>query len=271
MSHRKLLLATAALMALGVGAHAATIQVTVSNPAPTGGFALTPLYIAFHGAGFDAFDAGSVASPGIERLAELGDPVGDPLDPTDGVRDERVAADPGSTGSSITSGMPPTIDPGETGTSLTTVDPLTQRFFTYLSMIVPTNDTFIGSDDPIELFDADGTYLGNRVIEITGHDAFDAGTEVNDPADGPAFVQMVDATLGTPEGGVIGAAEPQTGFAGLSAGNGQVLDADAIDVFGAAGDEVIARIDIALVPVPAALPLLVGALGGLAALRRRRG
>ena len=95
---------------------------------------------------------------------------------------------------------------------------------------------------------------------------------MNDPADGPAFVQGVDATLGTPEGGVVHPGEAQAAFDGIVAANGAVIDAGAIDSASDPEGFDVATISIAVVPVPSAAPFLAGAIGllGLAGLRRRR-
>ena len=106
---------------------------------------------------------------------------------------------------------------------------------------------------------------------MLGSDLWDAGTEVNDPEGGPAFVQGVDATLGTPEGGVVHGAESQAGFAGIVAANGIALDAGAIDFASDPGGFQVATITVAPIPLPGAAPLLAGGLSLLAAWRIRRG
>ena len=48
-------------------------------------------------------------------------------------------------------GMPPgPLLPGATASTIFTVDPSINRFFTFGSMVVPSNDYFIGNDDPME-------------------------------------------------------------------------------------------------------------------------
>lgn len=262
-----LALATASMTAWGGPAAAYTLNITVTNDAPAGGFSVTPTYTAIHDGAFDAFDLGEPASPGVELLAELGD-VSD-LPP------ERLAVDPDSVATLIAAadnGIPP-IEPGEAGSATLNVsDPAEARFLTYLSMLVPTNDTFLGNDDPMayEIFAPDGSFSGALTIEVTGADLWDAGTEVNDPADGPAFVQGIDATLGTPEGGVVGPAASQVGFAGIVAANGITVDADAIDFAGDPGSFPVATITVAPIPLPGAAPLLAGGLALLGVWRLRR-
>ena len=267
-----LALTMAWLAAMGGPAEAYTLNISVRNNAPEGGFSLTPVFTAIHDGTFDAFTEGQPASPGVERLAELG--------AVSELSRERLAADPNSAVGVATKagiGLLP-IGPGEFGnTTLVVKDPTEQRFFTYLSMLVPTNDTFLGNDGPLayEIFSPDGSFKGGLKrmilqIQVTGADLRDAGTEVNDPADGPAFVQGVDATLGTPEGGVVGPATSQAGFAGIVAANGIALDAEAIDFAGDPASFQVATITISPIPLPGAAPLLAGGLGLLAAWRIRR-
>ena len=146
-------------------------------------------------------------------------------------------------------------------------------------MIIPSNDTFIGNDDPFafELFDATGLFLGPLVIDVTGAFIYDAGTEVNDPEDGAAFVADVDATLGMEENGVV--TQGLFGldnFAGVLTAAGFALDGDLIDFLSNPAAFSVARIEIGFVPDVAPVPLPTGAwlmlsalgLGGLVARRR---
>ena len=254
-------------------AAAATLRVTVENVQAVGGFSLTPFYVAFHNGSCDAFDRGSVSSSGVERLAELGDPSGLPP--------ERLAIDPNSTAQVISQpgNGPPTIDPGESGTTIFTLDPSggRQRYMTFLSMIVPSNDQFIGNGNPLafEIFDDAGVFRGSQVFDITAQFAYDAGTEVNDALDGPAFVLGVDATAGSPEGGVITQGVFSLDqFLGLETPVGTITQS--LDIVGDLAGTSIARIRVeevmpSPVPLPAAAPLLLAALGSLTLIRRRRG
>ncbi|MEW6252831.1 MAG: spondin domain-containing protein [Planctomycetota bacterium] len=63
-----------AVAAFSTLAAADMVRVEVTNNQPAGGFSVTPLWFAFHDGTFNAFDDNAAASPGIERLAELGDP-----------------------------------------------------------------------------------------------------------------------------------------------------------------------------------------------------
>lgn len=270
---RTVLGAAVAATAFAAAAEAATLRFTITNTASTNGFAITPVYAAVHDGTFDAFTEGQAASQGIETIAELGDVSDLPA--------ERLAVDPDSVAGVV---FGPTIPPllaGETGSvDITIADPAMQRFFTFLSMIVPSNDTFIGNDNPLAymLFDAAGQFLGPQTINVTGTQIYDAGTEVNDPLAGPAFVNGQDAMLGAEQGGVVtrGLFGLET-FAGLQTAAGFTLDGALIDFLSDPAAFSVARIDIDLVGDVAPIPLPAGAwmmlsalgLGGLVARRRR--
>ncbi len=259
-------------VSLGAAAHAATLEITITNTARTGGFAITPVYSAFHDGNFDAFTVGEAASAGVELIAETG--------MTSGLPSEREAVSPESQATVIAApdSGPPTIDPGETTTTTFSVNGSINRYFTFLSMLVPSNDTFLGNDDPMAfvLFDEMGNFLGDRVINVTAEYLFDAGTEVNDPLGGPAFVAMQDAMAGVAENGVVHGVESFAAFAGVTTPLGE-LNGDLINF----GDDLsqfsVATITIrevaGVVPLPASGLLGLGgllSLGGLSALRGRK-
>ncbi|NNK78347.1 MAG: PEP-CTERM sorting domain-containing protein, partial [Litoreibacter sp.] len=56
----------------------------------------------------------------------------------------------------------PVIDPGEIASITLKADPTTNRFFSFLSMVIPSNDTFIGNEDSMayEVFTAIGEFTG---------------------------------------------------------------------------------------------------------------
>ena len=265
--------AAVAATAFAAAAEAATLRVTVTNTAAPNGFAITPVYAAVHDGSFDAFTEGEAASQGVETIAELGSVADLPA--------ERLSADPDAVAGVVSGPTIPPLLAGEMGSiDIAVDDPASQRFFTFLSMIVPSNDTFIGNDDPLayELFDASGFFLGPLTIDVTGLHIYDAGTEVNDPLDGPAFVAGVDATLGTVENGVVTQGLLSlAAFAGVQTAPGFALDGDLIDFITDPAVFSVARIEIEVVPDVAPIPLPAGAwmllsalgLGGLVARRRR--
>ncbi|MCA8884199.1 MAG: spondin domain-containing protein [Rhodobacteraceae bacterium] len=254
----------------GAAAQATTLEVTVENTAQAGGFSFTPLYVAFQNGSFDAFDPGSVASPGLEALAEVGQPAT--------IAAERQVIAPNSQGAvlpGLAVGAPGPVDPGETASVTVDVDGSANPFFTFLAMLLPSNDTFFGVEDPLthRLFDTAGQFVGTTVIDVTGTNLYDAGTEVNDPADGAAFVAGVDATQGTVEGGLVRKATSLAAFAGAVTPLGP-LDGSQIDFLSSPDAFSIARITIrevtAPVPLPAGAVMLMGGLAALGGLGLRR-
>jgi hypothetical protein len=246
-------------------AQADMIKVTVTNNAEVNGLTFTPLYSAFHNASFDAFDVGATASEGVEALAELGD--------ASVLASERLAVDANSVGGVIfpTGGMRP-LFPGEMGYQTFDIsDPSNNMFFTFLSMILPSNDTFFGNDDALQIFDASGAFLGNQTINITGADLWDAGTEALNISSAP-FVPGVATDSPADTNNLIRAAESLDAFAGLMLGNGQTLDANLIDFLTDPSSFNVATITIEQVEVsaPATASVLLLGLLGLGASRRKR-
>lgn len=251
------------LAAVVVPAHALTLKVSITNTA-AGGLTLTPLFAAFHNGSYDTFDTGSAASAGLQEIAETGSPAGVSAEAAahGGVTTGVITAPQGFAGA-------PVIENGETGSINVTVDGSSQRYFSYLSMILPSNDQFIGNGDPTayQLFDNAGNFLGPQTISVTGLNAYDAGTEAN-TATGAPFVPGLDSTA-VVEGGTVSLASGNANFNGLTLANGQVFDASAADYAGN-GSYQLASISVTAVPIPAALPLLAGGLLVLGAVARRR-
>jgi Ca2+-binding RTX toxin-like protein len=190
------------------------IQVTVTNLQAANGALLTPFFLATTNGTYDFFNAGSAASVSVERLAE------------DGTTGPRITAALNSGGVNqavATSGGP--IAPASTRTVMLLADPtnpLTQNL-SYMSMVIPSNDAFIGNDDPSELalFDANGNVIrrtGANAYIVHGDEVWDSGTEVNDevPANTAALAQAAPNT-GITENGVI---RRHAGFQGSQAFGG---------------------------------------------------
>ncbi|MCA8961735.1 MAG: spondin domain-containing protein [Planctomycetes bacterium] len=165
------------------------LRVTIENTSPTGGFFLTPFWVAAHDGNFDVWSGGQLASdfPGLEMLAEEGNT---------GPLSERFAmSSSGSAGGvqatfAADASPPPVFSPGETQSfTLPVGDATLNRYFSYASMVIPSNDLFVATSVPTtyELFDGNGDFVGPVVIEIRGMDVVDAGTEVNDIEGGAAF------------------------------------------------------------------------------------
>jgi hypothetical protein len=188
-----------ALLAASVPVRAQEQQVlvTVESLVPGNGVYFSPVWVGFHDGSFDLFDVGSVASEAIERIAEDGD--------VSALRAAFAAATgpAGGLDGVITSpaGFPglPVFDPGETSTATFTLTAAQHRYLSFASMVVPSNDAFIGNHDPraIELFDAAGTFKGKQIITVPGSMVWDAGTELNTELDA-AFINQTAPNTGVP-------------------------------------------------------------------------
>ncbi|MEM7576499.1 MAG: spondin domain-containing protein [Planctomycetota bacterium] len=250
------------------------IQIDIAHGNQTD-LSLTPVWFGFHNGAFDMFDVGSPADAvlgtnAVELVAELGDVSQITADFT------AAPGIPGDIQGVVTavgtgSLAAPPIQPGETGTGFVTpINPSGYQYFSFLSMIVPTNDTFIGNDDPLayrvfndddQLIDAMGNPTLERVITLTAADVLDAATEVNNGI-GAAFTQGQDGTLGTDENGNVTLGSDLSAFLGVTDVTGRTIN-DLIT-----GDEVLATITLSIVPEPATASLL--GLGALAVVRRKR-
>ena len=200
------------------------VLLTIENLAPTNGNFLTPHWVGFHDGTFDTYNGGTPAdtlpqagSDAIERLAEDGN-----TEPIAGVfgllaPNGVQATVPGPTGP---------LAPGEVTQRVFLLDSLSgdHRFFSYASMVIPSNDFWYSNGNPQanEIFDAQGNLVASPFI-VTNEDILDAGTEVNDeiPSNTAFFGQQTPNT-GVPENGVIVDFPDFEGF--RPAGSGGILD-----------------------------------------------
>lgn len=178
------------------------ITVTIENLAPQQGTFLTPFWVGFHNGNFDTYDRGRPASPGLESLAEDGSTAlisQEFLLSGDGTVDGTVAGPEGDA-------VGP-FDPGEVATATFTLDSddLNSQFFSYASMVLPSNDAFVANGNPeaIRIFDEEGNFIGADFI-IAGNQVLDAGTEVNDEAENStAFFGQSSPNTGIDQNGVV--------------------------------------------------------------------
>jgi hypothetical protein len=159
------------------------------------------------------------------------------------------------------------LQPGETASASFVVNTSSNDFFTFAAMVVPSNDFFIGNDSPTayELFDASGNLLISEIV-LGATDIWDAGSEVFDPL-AAAFIDGADGGLRADQNSVVALNFAElAAFNGLTTATGYILNSQLT-----AGSDIY-RISFTAspVPLPASLPLFMGALGGLAVLARRR-
>ncbi|NEP91364.1 MAG: hypothetical protein F6K18_33725 [Okeania sp. SIO2C2] len=171
------------------------------------------MWVGFHDGDFDLFNSNpsEAATPGLERLAE--DAI---IEPT-GEFTTTLSTEFDSSGAGTVQGIVqgPVVEgsdfrdffQGDIGVAQFTVDENadSSSYFSYASMILPSNDAFTGNGNPtrFEIFDENGNFLGLDFV-ANGTDIWDAGTEVNDeePANTAALGQEAPDT-GVDENGTV--------------------------------------------------------------------
>ena len=257
------------MLVLAGAAAGQNVSITFENTTAAGGGSFTPYWFALHNGGFDSYDGGSTAAgfPGLEELAEEGDTG--PISAAFAASPAGMAGGVDGTAVAISGpGDAPVLSPGESVTvSVDAGDSSVNRWFSYASMVVPTNDLFVGNGNPFahEVFDASGNFNGPVEILLFGSSVNDAGTEVNDAFAGAAF--STNGGTGVTEDlpvrnffTVAGDVDYLDSFLNTGTADGGTITT----AFGPA--DLIGRITVVPAPSTAAL---VG-LGGLAAMRRRR-
>ncbi|HHO59075.1 MAG TPA: VPLPA-CTERM sorting domain-containing protein [Thiotrichales bacterium] len=270
-------LATTAFISLiATTAQAAQVKVTITNNAPAGGVALTPVWVGFHNGSFDLFNSGEAASSELESLAEDGNASG--ISSVFGANGTLAASGTAAAGNRVqgmVGGAP--ITAGSTVSAMFNLSGnLDNQYFSYASMVLPSSDYFIANGDPFEydlgdLFANGGSISFN--IGVFG-DVNDAGTEVNDfttsAGNGlfPGLPPMQGAAnTGADENGVVhDVLDPYANF--LNTPNGFDLtnfDFSSYNLY----PHGIATVTISAVPVPAAAWLMGSGLIGLVGVARR--
>lgn len=251
------------LCAAGVAtAQPVQLRVTVQNLAPANSVAFAPLRVGFGNGTFDSFNnnqtafllgQATVAAAPIVTVAEGGS--GSNWFPA------FAAAEPNATLGSVSPGGP--LMPGGMASEVFTVDPSVNRFFSFASMVVPSNDQFIGNDSPtgFMLFDGAGQ-LNITSISQFGRDIWDAGSETTSAMNAAFLAGGVNDNR-VDEGGVVRfSVDNLNAFNGLTTAAGYTFDRQF-----ASSDEVY-RISFEVVPAPGTAALL--GLTGLLGARRRR-
>lgn len=184
------------------------IRIVATNTSASNGVYLSPFWFAAHDGSFDLYNTGETASAGLEALAEDGDFAA--------LSGEAAAADADAqTGAILGSSGP--LAPGESATVQISVEGSSHGYVSLAAMILPSNDAFAATAEPVQLFNANGRFLGAQEIIFEGSDVLDAGTELNTEQDA-AFLNQAAAGDGTGENGVVSA---HSGF--LPEGSGSIL------------------------------------------------
>lgn len=283
--------AIGSLVGQSVQAAVVNVNVTIENLAPTGGVAITPVWVGFHSGNFDSYNSGAAAgrvATGLERLAEDGNSSVLSTDfnagftYVDGANMNNRVAATGSTAGRVDGGIgspsgPPPLQPGQSASSMFAIDDGgANNFFSYAAMVIPSNDFFVANGSPTGI-DLTALLAGGGPVEIligTPGSVNDAGTEAEDfnfsaanplfgltggqsgpnqgPDDANAFVRNVTG-------------DPFAGFANNPGGLDN-LNFNNAGLYTGGG---IARITISAVPEPSSLALLFAG-SAVAVFRRRR-
>lgn len=262
------------------------VRVDITSNAPTGGVALTPVWVGFHNGSFDSYNGGTSSQEGLERIAEDGNASVLSSDFLGGY----TYIDAGASNRVMTSqtsgrvdgvlaaadGTPPPIEPGEVTSGIFDLDLAENQFFSYASMVLPSNDYYVANGNPTA-HDLASIFGGGSIsfdIGLANGGVNDAGTEINDFDTSAAngLFGLSGGQGGPNEGAdengvnanVIG--DPFAGFLNTPAGADlTLLNFNDTSLYGNG----IATVTITAVPEPTSLGLIGLGIGGLF-LRRRR-
>lgn len=245
-----------------VNAALVPVKVTITNLAPANGASLSPIFVGAQDGTFSSFTSGNAAGAGIKTVAELA--------ATGTLASEFTASQPAGVQTTVTAtigGFGPGIYlPGASGSAILMLDPVKNRYLSYASMLVPSNDTFVGNASPtaVPLFDAGGNFIAQD-FSVLGKHLWDAGSEVNGVF-GSAFIVGINIADRVAENGVVTPIDPTTQFtpylgASTPAGYSFTLPPGANDG--------VVSFAFQVVPEPASLSL-VGCVAAFAMSRRRR-
>jgi hypothetical protein len=269
MRKTALLSSVAAAAILGAApqkAHSQTVQlrVTVENLAPTNSIALAPFRFGFGNGTFDSFDnnqpafllgAASIAEAPIVTIAEGGS--GTTWFPA------FQSAEPNANLGSVLGPTIPPILPGESSSAVIAVN-TANRFFTFGTMVVPSNDHFLGNANPtaFEVFDAGGSLILTSITEDASR-IWDAGSETENPANAAFLVGGVNDQRENENLPVTFNFADLAAFNGLTTAAGYTYDNSLL-----AATTPILRVSFAVVPEPSTS--LLALLGTSAVAFKRR-
>ncbi len=232
------------------------LTVTIRNLAPANSVSFAPLRVGFGNGTFDSFNINQAATAPIVSIAEGGS--GNNWFPAFAAAEPNAVL--GSVGGALT--------PGSTASNTFVVDSMSanHRFFTFGTMVIPSNDLFLGNDNPaaFQLFNVSGSLLVNTITQNAGQ-IWDAGSETANPANA-AFIQGGVNDNRTPENGVVTFERSElTVFNGLTTGAGYVFSDLSLN-----NGTNIYEISFSTTAVPEPSSALLGALGLAAVALRRR-
>ncbi len=254
LKHYQKALALTAVLA-PAASNAAALRITVEAPSNVG---LAPALLSFHDGSNDFFDTGSSASAGLEALAEIGD--------TSGLQSSLA------TGDNITIANSGPFTPGSSNSVVFNIADINTSF-SFAAIILPSNDWFIGNNEPLDISSLISGGVGSSLTFEFGR-VYDAGTELEDFAFSPGNPIIGIDTMANPDGGtstndpisLVSGADPFGSFANISPGT---FDSTAFDFNSAGvGNTVLGRVTITSIPEPDVT--LLGSLGAITLLIRRK-
>lgn len=162
-------------------ARGVNIRVTFENLTPNSVF--SPLSSIFHDGSFANFDLGSSAPVEIQWIAELGNAS----------FLNTKAINQGFAAKAIGGG--PILGGNTVSEIFFNLDSTQNRYFNFASMFIPSNDAFIGNDNPLayQIFEDNGNFIA-QTINISANEIWDAGTEVNDETSPNAVIPNFPVT-----------------------------------------------------------------------------
>lgn len=230
-----------------------SVLVTIQNRAPTNSIAFAPFRVGFNNGSFDSFNINTTATAPIISIAEGGS--GSAWFPA------FATAQP----SAVLGTVGGLLLPGATASQAFIVDSNVNQFLTFGSMVVPSNDLFIGNDSPSQfrILDAAGNLLLSQINQ-SARDIWDAGSEQAIPANA-AFVQGGNNDARVPQNGVVTFSTSELGvFNGLITGAGYTFNSGLLSA-----DTEIFRVSLSVQAVPEPSSMILLALPGLALAYRR--
>lgn len=177
--------AAAVTLLMSGATHAVELTVNITNL--TQGMHFTPRLLVAHTANVDLFEPGTPASIGLTRIAEGGD--------TTELESALATSFPADQANQVFGGL---VSPATTSADYT-FETNDHPYLSLLSMLVPTNDAFVGLDNWL-IPTTPGTYTVTL-------NAYDAGTEANDE------INSSNTTLTGPGGIALGGAPDSPGMA----------------------------------------------------------
>ena len=179
----------------------AQFKVTIINTAPEEGVRFTPVWVGFHDGTFDTYDTGTLQTPQLNAIAEDGDtqPISQVF-----LNESGLVSPVDGTIFGATNNF---FFPGDVVSDTFTLDTNSgnNRYFSYATMVVPSNDAFVSNANPLahQIIDEDGNPI-TVGFTILGTQVRDGGTEDNDefPANTAGLAQTVPNT-GTTSNNVI--------------------------------------------------------------------